>query len=282
MTSFSKIGWLVRLLLLLVTAVLPAEANLSQTATSEGRVAVGAGELHYRAFGSGSPLLLLHGYTNAGVAWDGFVPELAKNYRVLVFDLPGHGKSDRVRANFSHREAAVDILATLEKLGVKEFSAVGHSSGGMILLHMALLQPSRLQSMVLVSSAPRLPESARRTGRQVSFEALPKGMLEALRQWHPGGEQQIRWIIEQQRRMSADPDEMNVGANELRRISTRTLIVHPDRDQFLPLELAVEMHQNISNSSLLVVPDSRHEFILRSGLGSRLLSTAMLDFLMRK
>jgi hypothetical protein len=45
--------------------------------------------------------------------------------------------------------------------------------------------------------------------------------------------------------------------------------------------LAVEVHQNIPNSSLLVVPDSRHEFILRDGFGSRLLSTAMLDFLMR-
>ena len=282
MKSSSKLPWLVHLLFLLLISIHPAEARPSQSATSEGRVSVGTGELSYRAFGSGSPLLLLHGYTNSGVTWDRFVPELAKEFRVLVFDLPGHGRSDRVRTSFSHREAAIDILAALEKLGVKEFSAVGHSSGGMILLHMAIQQPDRLKNMVLVATSPRIPESARRIGRQASFETLPKEMLQALRQWHPGGEQQIRWIVEQQRRMSADPDEMNLSTIELRRISTRTLVVHPDRDQILPLELAIEIHQSISNSSLMVVPDSRHEFILRSGLGSRLLSTAMLDFLVRR
>lgn len=281
MKTSSKLPWFVHLLCLFLISVCSAEASPSQTATSEERVSVGAGELYYRAFGSGSPLLLLHGYTNAGVAWERFVPELAKHFRVLVFDLPGHGRSDRVRASFSHREAASDILAALEKLGVNEFSAVGHSSGGMILLHMALQKPHRLKRMVLVATSSRIPEGARRIGRQASFEALPKEMLEALRRWHIGGEQQIRWIVDQQRRMSSDPNEMNFSATELRKISTRTLVVHPDRDQILPLELAVEVHQNIPNSSLLVVPDSRHEFILRDGFGSRLLSTAMLDFLLR-
>lgn len=277
-----KLPWRLVLLILLLVSFHSPEARPSQTAISEGRVSVGPGELYYRVFGSGTPLLLLHGYTNAGVAWDRFVPELAKQFRVLVIDLPGHGRSDRVRPNFSHREAASDILAALEKLGIKEFSAVGHSSGGMILIHMALQQPDRLKRMVLVATSARIPESARRIGTQASFEALPKELLDALRQWHPGGEQQIRWIVEQQRRIAGDADEMNFSLTELKKISTLTLIVHPDRDQILPLELAFEMHQNISNSWLMVVPDSRHEFILREGLGSRLLSPAMLDFLTRR
>lgn len=197
MKSLSKLRWHQLFLLPLLIAALSAEASPEQTGPSEGRVAVGVGELYYRSVGSGSPLLLLHGYTVTGHAWDEFVPELAKHFRVLVFDLPGHGKSDRVRRNFFHRQVAADILAALDKLGVKEFSAAGHSSGGMILLHMALLQPDRLRAMVLVSSAPRIPESTRLKGRQVSFEALPTEMLEGLRRWHPGGEQQIRWIIEQ-------------------------------------------------------------------------------------
>ena len=277
----SKLTWLLLFSFLLLISVHSAQAS-PQAAIPEGRVSVGTGELYYRVFGSGPPLLLLHGYTNAGVAWDGFVPELAKQFRVFIFDLPGHGRSDRVRPNFSHGEAASDILVALMKLGVKEFSAVGHSSGGMILLHMALQQPDRLKSMVLVATSSRLPENARRIGMQASFEALPKELLAVLRQWHPGGEQQIRWLVEQQRRIAADPHEMNLNATQLRRITTRTLVVHPDRDQILPLELAIEIHQNISNSSLMVVPDSRHEFILRNGLGSRLLSTVMQAFLMRR
>jgi pimeloyl-ACP methyl ester carboxylesterase len=282
MTVFARSAWIVRAVSFLVFAGLPAEPGLAQTPPSEGRVAVGAGELYYRVSGSGSPLVLLHGYTSTSAVWDEFVPELAKSFRVLVFDLPGHGKSERLRENFSHREVAVDILTALEKLGVKEFNAVGHSSGGMSLLHMALLEPGRLQRMVLVSSGPRMPEHARAMGRQMSFEALPQELLEVLRQWHPGGERQIRWLLDQMRRMSDDPDEMNLGASELGRISTRTLVVHADTDQSLPIELAVEMRQHIPDSSLLVVPNSRHEFIVDGALGSRLLAKAMMDFLTRE
>jgi pimeloyl-ACP methyl ester carboxylesterase len=282
MTIIARPFWVARVVSFLVIAGVPVQPSLAQTVPSEGSVAVGAGELYYRVSGSGGPLVLLHGYTSTGAAWDEFVPELAKSFRVLVFDLPGHGKSDRPRENFSHRGVAMDMLTALEKLGVKEFSAVGHSSGGMILLHMALLEPGRLQNMVLVSSGPRMPEDARTMGRQMLFEALPQQMLEVLRQWHPGGDRQIRWLLDQMRRMSDDADEMNLGANELGRISTRTLVVHPDTDQSLPIELAVEMRQHIPNSSLLVVPDSRHEFIVDGGLGSRLLATVMLDFLTRE
>ncbi|MGF9566834.1 alpha/beta fold hydrolase [Neorhizobium sp. BT27B] len=57
----------------------------------------------------------------------------------------------------THQEAASDVLVLLEKPGVDRFSAVGISSGGMTLLHMATSQPKRMRSIVLVSATTHFP-----------------------------------------------------------------------------------------------------------------------------
>ena len=50
-------------------------------------------EMHYREFGAGHPVLLLHGFFKSGAMWDAYVPQLAEHFRVIVPDLRGHGAS---------------------------------------------------------------------------------------------------------------------------------------------------------------------------------------------
>ncbi len=107
-------------------------------------------EMYYEEYGVGKPLVLLHGFGGCTQNWHPFTAKLSERHRLIVVDLRGHGHSTNPENKFTHREAASDVFLLLEKLGVSHFSAMGMSSGGMILLHMATSQPRRIDSMVFV------------------------------------------------------------------------------------------------------------------------------------
>jgi pimeloyl-ACP methyl ester carboxylesterase len=112
-------------------------------------------------------------------------------------DLRGHGTSTNPGNTFTHREAAVDVSLLLEKLGVDHFSAMGMSSGGMVLLHMATSHPRRIDSMVLISATHRFTEQARAMLRGASFERMPRPVQEMYRECAKRGDAQIRQLIAQ-------------------------------------------------------------------------------------
>ncbi|MEU5093684.1 4-carboxymuconolactone decarboxylase [Streptomyces sp. NPDC020996] len=86
--------------------------------------------------------------------WDRQVPELAKQWRVLRFDLPGHGGSPAHPAG-SVPELAARLLAVLDGLGVHRFGYAGCAFGGAIGIELALRRPERLASLALVAASPR-------------------------------------------------------------------------------------------------------------------------------
>src|SRR5438045_3564119 len=117
--------------------------------------------------GEGEPVVLLHGFSGAGSNWGPFVGHLVGEYRLIVPDLRGHGRSTNPSGEFTFRQSALDVFALLDRLGIERFKAVGLSMGAKTLLHMATRQPARVEAMVLVSAAPYFPEQARAIMRQV-------------------------------------------------------------------------------------------------------------------
>src|SRR3954463_1863373 len=117
-------------------------------------------EMYYEEHGVGQPLLLLHGFGGSAQNWYPFIDDLSEHYRLILVDLRGHGYSTNPKNEFSHREAANDVFLLLDQLGIEQFSAMGISSGGMTLLHMATNQPERIDSMVL-SATTHFPDQAR-------------------------------------------------------------------------------------------------------------------------
>ncbi len=76
--------------------------------------------MHYEERGSGEPLLLLHGFGMCGQGdWGSIADELAKNYRVILPDLRGHGWSTNPSNAFTMRQSAEDIRALLDRLGLR-------------------------------------------------------------------------------------------------------------------------------------------------------------------
>lgn len=129
-------------------------------------------EMYYVAHGEGEPLVLLHGFTGSSGDWKIFLPDLEQTYRLIIQDLRGHGRSTNPLTTFTFRQAALDVFALLDHLGIDRFKAIGLSNGGNILLHMATQQRERVTAMVLVSAVSYYPEQAREFMRLSSVDTL--------------------------------------------------------------------------------------------------------------
>ena len=109
--------------------------------------------LHYIVRGHGQPLVLIHG--NGTMIQDflvsGIVDELAKRYRVIVFDRPGYGYSSRPRGLWTPRAHATLYEKALERLGVSKAVVLGHSWGSLVAVSLALQAPGLVRSLVLAS-----------------------------------------------------------------------------------------------------------------------------------
>jgi alpha-beta hydrolase superfamily lysophospholipase len=77
---------------------------------------INGGEIYYETYGSGGPRLLLHGLGGSTALWRTFVPELAKHYQVIAIDLRGHGRATNPEDQFTHHQAASDILKIMDRL----------------------------------------------------------------------------------------------------------------------------------------------------------------------
>jgi pimeloyl-ACP methyl ester carboxylesterase len=208
--------------------------------------------------GDGDPLLLLHGGLGAGTDWQHVFPDDPIGFRTILPDMRGHGHSTNPSGEFTFRQAALDVLALLDRLGIASVKAIGLSGGGITLLHMSTLQPSRIASMVLVSAPPYFPAQARAVQANFTEEMLPETERRAMRRRHVHGEDQIRALVRQTRGFASNHRDVSFTPSLLSVISAETLIVFGDRDFLYPVGIAFELHAAIPRSFLWVVPNGGH------------------------
>lgn len=238
--------------------VKPDTQSPQRPAASGHLVQVNGIELYYEERGAGWPLVLVHGFGGCGQNWEVFAGELAERYRLIIVDLRGHGRSTNPGNTFTHRAAAGDVLQLLDTLGVQQFSAMGISSGGMVLLHIAASRPERIAAMVLISATTHFPDQARDIMRIASFDRMPLEVRTMYRASATRGDEQIRQLIAQFNALAGNHDDMDFSAQSLSAVTARTLVVHGDRDRFFPLAIAQNMSRWIPSAALWVIPGGEH------------------------
>lgn len=142
------------------------------------------GSLHYRIDGKpGAPwVVLCHALGTDHTLWDAQTRALAADYRVLRYDLRGHGESDAPDASYTLRELASDVLALLDALYIERAHVSGISIGGMVAMALAAISPRRVHRLVLANTAPRIASAevwSERIGfvRQNGLEPLVESSL---------------------------------------------------------------------------------------------------------
>jgi len=214
-------------------------------------------KLYYEDTGRGMPLLLLHGFGRTGSDWEPFKPELSNSHRLIIIDLPGHGRSDWMDTTdvYLHKKAAEYIIGLLDVLHIDSANIMGISSGGFITLYIATLRPQLAKKIVII-------------GGQVYYSTTTRNLITAVSNPdnNPLNENQIKAHGRQKasllarqfwnfRKLYGDP---SFTPDVLATVKARTLIIHGDDDKIAPVSNAWEMFQNIRGARLWIVPNGGH------------------------
>lgn len=121
----------------------------------------GGVRIRARVGGSGSPVLLLHGYPQTHAMWHRVAAPLAERFTVVAADLRGYGDSEKPptapdHAPYSKRAMAADLVGAMAALGFGTFHLVGHDRGGRVGHRLALDHPGRVVTLTVLDIAPTL------------------------------------------------------------------------------------------------------------------------------
>jgi len=127
----------------------------------------------------GTPVVLIHGYTDSARDWVPLIPYLSKSFRLILVDLRGHGRSSKPDCCYTLPDFAYDIVLLLDSLGVRRAAIVGHSLGSIIAQTFAETWPERTAKVVLISSTGGPPPGPRHAP-QFDFAAQIRQLKEPL------------------------------------------------------------------------------------------------------
>jgi pimeloyl-ACP methyl ester carboxylesterase len=144
-------------LLAVNTLVTDGETKSAGVTESGGRiVSLPGGQLEVVERGprDGTPIVLIHCFTCAIDWWDGMIPRLARDHRVVAVDLLGHGGSEKPPSGYSIENQADLVAGVLGRLGVRDAEVVGHSLGGPVAIALAEQSPQLVDRLVAIDSIP--------------------------------------------------------------------------------------------------------------------------------
>lgn len=229
--------------------------------------------LYYEEYGSGQPLLLLHGLGTDGRSWEYQRDLFAEQFRVIVADVRGHGRSARPPGPYSVPQFAADVFALLDQLQIDTFHLLGLSMGGMIGFQMAVDQPNRFKSLTVVNSGPELIAQNLKERWQIlqrrivlNFSSMEKiGEFIGGRLFPEPEQAEYKALFVQQMREN-DPKAYKAATNaligwsvrqKLARILCPVLVISGDMD-YTPVANKEAYVREMPTARLQVINNSRH------------------------
>jgi 3-oxoadipate enol-lactonase len=233
-------------------------------------------EMAYEEAGSGTPVLLLHGFPFNRSMWDEQVAALTPRYRVITPDLRGHGETMVTGSPATMDEMARDVSVLMETLDISRATVGGLSMGGYVALALYKMFPLRVRALVLADTRAQADSEEARANREAQAEkALNEGMgpiAEAMlpKFLSPETISQRPKVVARLREMIVNTKPEGAAAAQrgmaqrsdqlpfLWRIIAPTLIVVGREDAITPVSDSERMHREIGGSRLEVIEGAGH------------------------
>ena len=120
--------------------------------TESGYADVNGLKMYYEVYGNGKPIVLLHGsYMNIPLNWLHIIPLLAKDRKVIVTEMQGHGRTRDIPREFSYEGMADDVSGLLKHLKIDSADILGYSMGGGVAFQVAVRHPEQVRRLVVLS-----------------------------------------------------------------------------------------------------------------------------------
>ena len=225
------------------------------TPKEEGYVERAGARIWYGTYGSGSPVILLHGGLGHSGNWGYQVPALVeKGFRAVLMDSRGHGLSTRDARPYSYELMASDVLAVMDELHIEKASLVGWSDGACTSLILAATASTRVAGVFFFGcnmdpSGTKEFEGTPVVDRCFSRHAKDYARLSTT-------PEQFKEFVEAVSLMQKT--EPNYSAQDLGRISLPVLIVQSEHDEFIKREHAEYLARSIPNARLLILENVSH------------------------
>lgn len=142
-------------------------------------------KIHFEDQGTGSAVVLIHGFLESIWMWSDIAPKLASNHRVISIDLPGHGASDCIGYVHTMDEMAEAVYAVITSLKVRRVSMVGHSMGGYVALAFAEHYPDHVRKLILYQSTARADSAWKKKDRLRAIKLIKQNHKSFVRQAIP-------------------------------------------------------------------------------------------------
>ncbi len=172
--------------------------------------------ISYEIYGAGEPtLVFVHGWSCDARYWRAQLPYFAKNHRVVMLDLAGHGHSGTTRSQHTMRAFGEDVRVVTESTGSRRVILIGHSMGGSVIAEAARLMPSRVIGLIGIDTLENIEYPMTREELKKMIAPLEKDFRTGSRQFveemiSPQTDPQLReWILSD---MSAAPPAVALSA----------------------------------------------------------------------
>jgi 3-oxoadipate enol-lactonase len=253
---------------------------MQEFVTSTGRIAYEV--IEAREGGDNAPALtLLHNFMSSGrAAWGPLLPELSQQYRVILPDLPGHGRSLGHPAGYDHRAIARQLAALIHEEGAHQGHLAGCSSGGMLaqlLVHDRLVTPATL---TLVSTTYSVNPAT--TGNHTSltpenFRAAHNWMEATARLHDPYRYEgyYAQELLPGFRQLTGE-SAIDLPLTALAAFGMPVCLIHGAQDEFFPISIPQQMMATVPDGELHVIPKQTHALLFRQPWQ---VCKIMLDFL---
>jgi pimeloyl-ACP methyl ester carboxylesterase len=264
-------------LILLVFISMQSIGQINYGSNNGKYLPVNGKKIYYEEYGSGTPLIMIHGGISNMSSFGTVIPELSKKFRVIAIDVPGEGRSE-ILDSISFQILASHISKMIDLLKLDSVYVYGYSVGGIIALHLTADRPDKVK-MAVISSANYNYDGFDSTfgGDKLApefMEAYPKFWLDEHENKAP---QKGKWknYIQAFNKLWS-PREF-VPEAKLKQITNPVLIVIGDRDMIKP-EHGLKMFHLIKGSQLAILPNTTH-FVLWER--PYLISRTVLDFFLK-
>jgi pimeloyl-ACP methyl ester carboxylesterase len=152
--------------------------------------------VHYQQVGQGPDVVMVHGITGNLAVWHlHIVPALAGRFRLLTYDLRGHGLSDTPPTGYSPDAMATDLHDLLDAIGIERPAVVGHSYGADVALYFAGRYPDRVSEVIAIESALPAMEPVRRDDDWVGWSYWVTALEGAGLQVPPEHRTDLRYLL---------------------------------------------------------------------------------------
>jgi len=250
-------------------------------------VQVNGMNMYFEEYGSGKPLILLHGGTVSSQMWQPYISSFIPHFRVITPDSRAHGRTNNPSGELSYHLMADDVAAFIQALNLTKPLVFGYSDGGQITLEIGMHYPNLTAALVVGAAWYKFTQTYQKGLEAAGFESPGVVNIEQIQRQdpdyvkflkteHPRSDDADYWqtLLKQISIMWWTP--LDYTAEDFQKIIEPTLILLGDRDGIIDLEQAVEMYHLIPNAELAILPNATH-----MSPNPKLLTETVLDFALR-